>query len=46
MKYIDYGVHILTCGEFQELVVMGAGTSIDIAVKVSDQLKQRVEGLH
>jgi transketolase len=46
MKFIDYGHHVLTCGEFPSLVIMGSGTSIDVAVKVADQLKQRVEGLH
>ena len=38
-RFIDYGEHILNDQEFEELVVMGSGSSIDIAIKVADQLK-------
>ncbi len=45
-KFIEYGEHILTNPDFDSLVVLGSGSSIEVAVKVADQLKQRVPGLH
>jgi hypothetical protein len=35
-KFIEYGEFVLTNGEFDELIVMGSGTSIEVAVKVAD----------
>ena len=45
-RFIEYGEHILNGTEFKELIVMGAGSSIEVAVKVADQLKQKIFGLH
>ncbi len=35
-RFIEYGEHVLNGDEFKELIVMGSGSSIEVAVKVAD----------
>jgi DNA-binding protein len=46
VKYIEYGKHILKDTEFQDIKILGSGQSIEVAVKVAEQLRQRIPGLH
>lgn len=36
MKFIEYGEHILNSKEFEKLVIMGSGSSIEVAIRVAD----------
>ena len=36
MKFISYGAALLKTQDFDELIIMGAGSSIEVAVKVSE----------
>jgi transketolase len=46
VKFIKYGTYILRDPKFTELVIFGSGSSIEVAIKVSEQLRQSIEGLH
>lgn len=36
LRYLKYGEHILDNQEFNELIIMGSGASIETAVKVAE----------
>ena len=46
LKYIAYGSYILTKSEHEDLLIIGTGTSISVAVKVAEQLRHEIANLH
>lgn len=46
LKYIGYGNYILTKTDYKDLIIIGTGSSIAVAIKVAEQLRQEVKGIH
>ena len=45
-KYIDYGLHLLEKNEFDNIVIKGSGSSIEVAFRVSVELRKKFQKLY